>query len=212
MSSSSNGLSGKKNEIIEVSKRLFLRNGYDATSVSMILMELGMAKGTLYHHFKSKEDILLAVINDIIDMEKNKTLQEIDSRRFRNLNPCEKLLTLINNADISSENSQLINALHSKNNANMQARMLGNYIEKFCPIYADVISQGNDDGSFNTDFPLESAELIVGGFQFLTDTGFHDWDEKTINRRTNAMLSIIENILGVKKGNLVLSNSSKIYT
>lgn len=203
MTGTRNRFTGKKLEIIEVAKQLFLSKGYETTSVSIILEELGIAKGTLYHHFQSKDDILLAVIEDMIDKEKDKTLKLVDTIKFSELNPSKKLLTLIENADISTENTELIHALHTQNNANMQSKMLGSYIEKFSSIYCNVIEEGNDVGVFNTSFPLESAELIIGGFQFLTDLGFYNWDDVSINRRSEAMLSIIEKILGARKGTLV---------
>lgn len=203
MTGTQNKFPGRKLEIIEVSKKLFLSKGYDATSIAMILTELGIAKGTLYHHFPSKDDILLAVITDTIDKEKEKTLKLIESIEFDGLDPLQKLLSLIKEADISEDNAELIHALHVQDNANMQAKMLGNYIEKFAPIYASIIEEGNDIGVFNTAFPLESAELIIAGFQFLTDLGFYDWDENSIDRRNKAMLSVIEKILGTRKGALV---------
>ena len=45
-------------KILEVSYKLFLEKGYDETSIQDIIGELGMSKGAIYHHFKSKEEIL----------------------------------------------------------------------------------------------------------------------------------------------------------
>ena len=52
----------RKNEILDVAGKLFGKKGYDATSTNDILKEIGIARGTLYYHFKSKEDILDAMI------------------------------------------------------------------------------------------------------------------------------------------------------
>ncbi len=50
------------NLIIDVSLKLFLEKGYENTSVQDIINGLGgLSKGAIYHHFKSKEDILAAV-------------------------------------------------------------------------------------------------------------------------------------------------------
>lgn len=53
----------RKNEILDVAERLFGTKGFDNTSTSDILNEIGIARGTLYYHFKSKEDILDAMID-----------------------------------------------------------------------------------------------------------------------------------------------------
>ena len=52
----------RKNEILDVAERLFVSKGFDNTSTNDILNEIGIARGTLYYHFKSKTDILDAMI------------------------------------------------------------------------------------------------------------------------------------------------------
>ena len=52
----------RKNEILDVAERLFCAKGFDNASTNDILKEIGIARGTLYYHFKSKEDILDAMI------------------------------------------------------------------------------------------------------------------------------------------------------
>lgn len=55
----------RRNEILDVAERLFGTKGFDQTSTNDILNEIGIARGTLYYHFKSKEDILDAMIERI---------------------------------------------------------------------------------------------------------------------------------------------------
>lgn len=51
-----------KERILESALRLFARDGYEAVSVSMIAGELGMTKGALYKHYKSKRDIFDSIV------------------------------------------------------------------------------------------------------------------------------------------------------
>ena len=53
----------RKNEILDTAEKLFISKGYEKTSTTDILNEIGIARGTLYYHFKSKEDILIAMID-----------------------------------------------------------------------------------------------------------------------------------------------------
>ena len=55
----------RKNEILDAAAELFAAKGYDETSTGDILDRVGIARGTLYYHFKSKEDILDALIERI---------------------------------------------------------------------------------------------------------------------------------------------------
>lgn len=55
------------NLILDVSQRLFIEKGYDNTTIQDIIDELGgLTKGAIYHHFNSKQDILDAVIERLL--------------------------------------------------------------------------------------------------------------------------------------------------
>lgn len=51
-----------KNRIIETASSLFYKNGYNSTGINEIISQAGIAKATLYSHFKSKEDICIAYL------------------------------------------------------------------------------------------------------------------------------------------------------
>ncbi len=51
-----------KKRIIETASFLFYSNGYNATGINQIISEAGIAKATLYNHFKSKEEICLSYL------------------------------------------------------------------------------------------------------------------------------------------------------
>jgi len=51
-----------KQHIIEIASNLFYKNGYNLTGINEIIKEAGIAKATLYNHFKSKDDICLAYL------------------------------------------------------------------------------------------------------------------------------------------------------
>ena len=57
----------RRSEIVEAARTLFLSKGYEATSTVDIMKAVGIAKGTLYYHFSSKEEILDALLSDITD-------------------------------------------------------------------------------------------------------------------------------------------------
>jgi AcrR family transcriptional regulator len=60
-----------KRKIFEASMKLFAEKGYDATSIEEITSEVGVAKGTLYYHFTSKEEIFNFLINEGMNLLKN---------------------------------------------------------------------------------------------------------------------------------------------
>jgi AcrR family transcriptional regulator len=56
----------RKREILDVAARLFAEQGYAATSVRQISMEVGLGAGALYHHIGSKEDLLADVHEEFV--------------------------------------------------------------------------------------------------------------------------------------------------
>lgn len=60
-----------KRKIFETSMKLFAAKGYDATSIEEITATVGVAKGTLYYHFSSKEEIFNFLVEEGVKLLKN---------------------------------------------------------------------------------------------------------------------------------------------
>ncbi|HDZ04725.1 hypothetical protein LCGC14_0345210 [marine sediment metagenome] len=69
-----------KNRIIETASSLFYKNGYNVTGINEIVSEAGIAKSTLYAHFRSKEDICIASLR-FKDTNFNKNIEEFTSSK-----------------------------------------------------------------------------------------------------------------------------------
>ena len=84
-------MSDKKNKVIEVATRLFAKNGFEKTSMSNICLEAKVSKGLVYHHFKSKESILIEIFTQVTEK-----MVEMNKNSKSELNPKNQLLKLIN--------------------------------------------------------------------------------------------------------------------
>lgn len=149
------------NLILDVSFRLFMEKGYEHTSIQDIINHLGgLSKGAIYHHFKSKEDILFAV-GDRMMSESNRKLADIRDRT--DLNGREKLKTIFQaslNRPVQDEIFTIAPNLRS--NPKLLFSFLEETIEDAVPNYVlPIIRQGIEDGSIETDYPKELAELII---------------------------------------------------
>ena len=71
-------MANRKEEILIVALHLFARDGYEAVSVSQIARALGITKGALYCHFKSKRDIFDCIVQR---MEQGDSEQAADDGR-----------------------------------------------------------------------------------------------------------------------------------
>lgn len=147
--------------ILDVSFRLFMEKGYEHTSIQDILDHLGgLSKGAIYHHFKSKEDILVAVADKMMS-ESNHRLAEIMNRI--DLNGKEKLKTIFKaslNRRVQEEMFTV--APDMRSNPKLLFSFLQETVEEAAPHYVlPIIRQGIEDGSIETDYPEELAELIM---------------------------------------------------
>lgn len=146
--------------ILDVSSRLFMEKGYEYTSIQDIIDQMGgLSKGAIYHHFKSKEDILIAVTDRMTEAS-NQMLTDICNRT--DLNGKEKLKTIFKES-ISRpvQNDIFTTAPNFGNNPRLLCSLLHETIHDSAPNYIlPILEQGIADGSIQADYPVELAELI----------------------------------------------------
>ncbi|OJU80683.1 MAG: hypothetical protein BGO10_02585 [Chlamydia sp. 32-24] len=181
----------RRAEIVRTARDLFLTKDYDRTTMQDFMNHLGIAKGTIYHYFKSKEELLEAVVEDIVNQhieEMNILIQKTTG------NALQKLQALIE-AGNKVEAPLVLEKLHERGNEAMHTRILVATLMKQAPLYAKLIQQGCEEGLFETNYPLECAEFILSGIQFLTDLGISPWTEEDLMRRIKAFPKLIEQLL-----------------
>ena len=80
-----------KRKIFETSMKLFAEKGYDATSIEEITATVGVAKGTLYYHFSSKEEIYNFLVEEGIKLLQN----SIDIKTSKLSNYIDKIKAIV---------------------------------------------------------------------------------------------------------------------
>lgn len=196
----------RREEIIKAARELFQTKDYGKTTMQELIEKLSIAKGTLYHYFSSKQEILEAVVENIVDEELVNRERLVNCPEVKGLNAIAKIQFLIKKDDLTEENDLILQSLHHPENAEMHTKQLGRYITKLAPLYAKIFAQGCAEGVFKTDYPLEAAEFILAGVQFLTDQGFYQWSNPQIERRMKAFSFLIEKQLGAPAGSFAFIN------
>jgi len=144
--------------ILSVSEKLFLEKGYEKTTTQEIVDETGLSKGTIFHHFKSKEDILAAVLhrhNDCTAQDMQKWLSEMET-----LTAKEKIVGLFNRFYDEAERTPLSKLALISQSPRLILEDLRVWAKKISPIIIQLTNEGNNDGSVKTDFPEECAQLF----------------------------------------------------
>ena len=186
----------RKAEIVKAARDLIQNKEYEKITLQDVMDRLGIAKGTIYHYFKSKEELLEAVVENIVNehLEKMQVLiQEIKGTAL------QKMQILLEKSS-KVEAPSVLQQLHKKGNEAMHIRLLAAILIKQAPLYSKLIQQGCDEGIFQTDRPLEAAEFILAAVQFLTDIGIYPWSKEDLARRIQAFPKLIEQQLGAPLG------------
>lgn len=150
------------NRILDVASKLFFEKGYEHTSIQDIIDNLGgLSKGAIYHHFKSKEDIMLAVVDRMYSDQDADWLKLL--RDNSGLTGIEKLRAAFQQSlDNPRQNDMFSSAPDMLANSKMLTLMLKDIMEDSAPNYiSPIIEQGRADGTIPTDYPLEMAQVVL---------------------------------------------------
>ena len=203
-------MKSKKEQILDVSLSLFLEKGYDNTSISDILSNLNIARGTLYYHFESKE----AIMDTIIERSIKNVIEEAKGIVFqKGMTVQEKMFTLFSSTSMKrlSGRELMIDYLNQPQNALFHEKINRSFIQKIVPLLGDIIKEGVEEGTFNNAYPYESAEMILVMIIGFMDVYYDNVDENDIKRRTEGLLYNMERILGVKEGSFDMFKSLSLY-
>lgn len=144
--------------ILDVSQRLFLEKGYENTTIQDIVDELGgLTKGAVYHHFKSKEEIMDAVGDRMFFS--NNPFEAVRGRT--DLNGLQKLQEAVRLNQSDKERVRLTaQSIPIAKSPRLLQEMIVSNRKVLTPYFLELIEEGNRDGSMHTNYPREIAELL----------------------------------------------------
>lgn len=147
-------------QILLVSTELFREKGYEKTSIQDIINALGMSKGAIYHHFKSKEEILFAVMEQQFSYAEQMLNELIHKTQAANAK--EKLVKILEHV-VADPKAHSVDSILSEQIKNPQFVLTGirNGVNKDAPYIAKIMLEGKEDGSITTDYPTECAEIFM---------------------------------------------------
>ena len=149
----------RKSEILDAADELFVQKGFDGTSTNDILQKVGIARGTLYYHFKSKEDIMDALIDRYSDRLLG-AAQEVAADK--SIPVVERIIRVVLSMNVSGGSSEeMMEHIHKPQNALMHQKIQKVIVNGVTPILTEIIQEGIEQGLFNTPYPYECMEMIV---------------------------------------------------
>lgn len=190
----------RKNEILDVAERLFAAKGFDNTTTNDILEEIGIARGTLYYHFKSKEDILDAMIDRMIGQMLVKAKVLAGQKEILVLG---RLTMMIQALQVSGDyGDAIMEQIHKPQNALMHQKIQERLLTQMNPLLTALIEEGTDQGICQTEYPAEVVEMTL----LYANTVFDDLivhDEEVRQRKIAAFIYNLERLLNMEQGSMM---------
>lgn len=189
----------RKSEILDTAEQLFITKGYSQTTILDILNEIGIAKGTFYYYFKSKEEVMDAIISRIVNADVAAAREIADNP---NLPAIQKMLQifLAQKPQRGGGKDKMIGQLHHPDNAEMHLKSWIQSIRRLTPVLTEVIEQGIDENVMASDYPHETMEFLLAAAQIIFDEGLFHWGADETPRKIKAFIHIMEVTLGAAEG------------
>ncbi|MDR1206721.1 MAG: TetR/AcrR family transcriptional regulator [Peptococcaceae bacterium] len=186
----------RRQEIIDTARALFVEHGFDGTQVADISRKINVASGLVYHYFKSKQEILYAVFDQLSDERLeifHKILKEARGSVLDRLNlifenkfECKDDFEIYDKlAEGIASDPAIVEHCRAKISTSM------------IPLLISLIEQGNADGSLHCEHPRETAMFIVqGAAGFMPKIA--DLSDSERRQNAQAFADIICRVLGAK--------------
>ncbi|MBW1864972.1 MAG: TetR/AcrR family transcriptional regulator [Deltaproteobacteria bacterium] len=156
----------RRQELIAVAAQLFLKQGYENTTVNQIIGSLDLAKGTYYYHFRSKEDILIAVSDKLISDTREKLVAIHKQNDKDVLWRIREILSIFH--DDFYRNRTIWKLVYHDNNIAMHKQVTKIGGKRFTPLLTDVIREGMETDLVHVPHAQETAQALISIFDIFS--------------------------------------------
>jgi len=211
----------RRSEILDAAQKLFYQKGYEQTSVQNIITDIGIAKGTFYHYFNAKIDLLDAIIEGMLEQILQSLEPMVEDEQLSALEKFERFFNHI--ANWKTENRAfflgILNTWYKDENAIFRHKVMAASAEKTISALTRIIEQGITEGVFATECPAEVAEIVLQIGQSLSNTlaqivlssAQNDDSRAVIKRKTTAYQYAVERVLNAPPGSVKIFDIDLMY-
>jgi AcrR family transcriptional regulator len=211
----------RRDEFIDAGQRLIQSRGYEQFSIEDLLNDVGASKGAFYHYFGSKQELLEAIVDRLVDDALGRVASVVNDQRLHAVDKFRDYFRVI--AALKAERRdfvlQLMKVWFSDDNALVREKLRHEQIHRVTPHVAAIIRQGVNEGSFTLADPDQMARVVLSlildtgdeaGEMFVArQAGTIDFD--TVRRRFDTYQIALERLLGVEAGTLHLLDEETLH-
>jgi AcrR family transcriptional regulator len=185
---------GTSDRILDAALELFVQEGFEETPMDAVAERAGVAKGTLYYHYKSKEGIVDALVERYASEMKAKIEPLLADSTLDFANKYESLAKTL-----SAYNHATLSRLHKIRRVDIHQKTALAAIQTITPLCVRLIEDGARAGACKAEGVREFVEIHVAASQFLLDP---EYGRERLAARAEALDRLSEIILGLQPGTL----------
>lgn len=183
----------RRQDLIDKAEQLFAQSGYENTTVSDIVKATSVAQGTFYYYFKSKQDIVNAIIFQHIDRFEADV--EKAWHENRGVSATVKLQIMLEEAFITTNLKTLgiMKYMHSEKNLLLHEIFRKELARRACPLLKTIILLGVEEHLFNVKHIEETVNII---FHMISNL----FEESLINGKCENSVKLVSKVIGFLLG------------
>jgi AcrR family transcriptional regulator len=190
----------RRREILVAARELFIKKGYEQTSVNDILKIVDIAKGTFYYYFASKEEVLEAIILDIVEEGARRAEKILKDKSIPLVNRI--MMAIMAQAPKFEGSDEIKQELHKVENTKLERLYLKAMLKHMTPVLQETVLERIDRDIFHMEYPTECIESILLLGHMMFDCDVFEWEMEDYPRKIQAFLCNTERMLGIKEGEL----------
>lgn len=195
MSRSNINYEKKRDELAREIFHIFIEDGYENTTLSLIIKKLGISKGAFYHYFPTKE----ACADAAVTLFAEDCFKKVEVQMDENASVEVKFQRLILScSELFRTNEKGLENINTASNAIFHQKLMAAFVTALAPLYAKVITQGVEEKIFTVEFPLEAAQMILTLTNFYFDADLFGWKPQDMPVKMNAFVAFITNALNAR--------------
>jgi AcrR family transcriptional regulator len=159
----------RREDLVDAALESFAAKGVSATSVDDIVRRAGVAKGTFYLYFESRDDVVTAVAERLVEAVGRSIDEALGSTARTAADRLRGIAAAMGAVGVAQYERDLIATIHRPENAAIHDRLTSTISARLVPAVASTIADGIRDGEFLAQDTRQAAALVLACFTALHD-------------------------------------------
>ena len=212
----------KRSAILDTARRLVQTKGYEQMAIQDVLDDLQISKGAFYHYFGSKQALLEALIEQMLDEGEQFLIALTQDPTLSALEKLQRFFIQLAQWKTAQKETflGLLRVWYADENALVRHKLQEARIKRVTPWLAAIIRQGLEEGTLRTDYPDEAGQVIVSLLndhsnrlsELLLSGQFGPEQFSHIERTVAVYTEAIERVLGAPSHSLQLVDVATLKT